>query len=185
MTRSRFLQTPALPNGIISNDSSKNDNDDDDYANSSDNNTDGFDGFDSDSTDDDSTDDDNADDDNAENDSAKDDSAEDDSADAKTNEGNANKRQSYSREYKLAVLDWHHRNGSVKNKTARHFAISRQNVVRWVRAEIDIRKAKKGSKRGGKGRTATNPFMERRLHEEFLELRSKGVKIRNIWFLTR
>jgi transposase-like protein len=98
---------------------------------------------------------------------------------------NVNKRQSYSREYKISVLNWHRENGLVKNKTARHFNISHQNVIRWVRAEVEIRKGKKGTKRQGSGRTAMYPLLEQRLHKEFLDLRKKGVKIRSIWFTTR
>jgi len=94
-------------------------------------------------------------------------------------------RQAYSREYKIAVLDWHHENGSVKNKTARQFKISRQNVLRWICKEVDIRAGKKGSKGSGSGRHAMYPALEIRLHGEFLELRNKGIKIRNIWFMMR
>ena len=99
--------------------------------------------------------------------------------------GAVDNRNAYSREFKISVLDWHHANGSVKNKTARRFNISHQNVLRWVRTEVSIRNGKKGAKRSGSGRSAMYPLLEHLLHEEFLEFRSKGVKIRNMWFLTR
>ena len=82
-------------------------------------------------------------------------------------------RNAYSREFKIGVLDWYHKNGSSKHKTAQHFKISRTNVRRWVDAECKIRDAKKGVKSIGSGRSAMYPLLERRLHEEFLELRNK------------
>jgi hypothetical protein len=94
-------------------------------------------------------------------------------------------RQAYSREFKISVLEWHYKNGSVKNKTAKHFSISRQNVLRWIRTEAVIRNGKKGAKRFGNGRPPMYPLMEHKLHAEFLELRDKGLKIRNMWFMTR
>jgi hypothetical protein len=138
-----------------------------------------------DGSDDDSADDSSADDDGADDDSANDNGASDNGYGADDNCDIGNKRQAYSREYKLSVLDWHHKNGSIKNKTARHFNLSRQNVIRWIRVEVNIRKGKKGSKRGGSGRPAAYPLLERRLHEEFLELRDQGAKIRKVWFTSR
>jgi transposase len=91
----------------------------------------------------------------------------------------------YSREHKISVIDWHRRNGSIKNETSRTFNIARQNVGRWIRAETAIRSAKKRTKHVGRGRSAAYPLLECRLHKEFLDLRSKGAKIHSVWFMTR
>jgi transposase-like protein len=103
----------------------------------------------------------------------------------KANDAIQERRQSYSREYKISVINWHKNNGAIKNKTAKHFGISHQNVLRWLRAEVDILSGKKGSKRQGSGRTAMYPLLEQELYKEFLQLREKGTKVRNIWFITR
>ena len=101
------------------------------------------------------------------------------------NSDSKKKRRSYSREFKISVLTWHRKNGFVKNKTARHFDLSHQNVLRWVRSEAEILNGKKGAKSQGSGRRAMYPLLEHELHKEFVELRKKGMKIRNIWFITR
>lgn len=109
----------------------------------------------------------------------------DNSSTGENDSENKQKRQSYTREFKIYVLDWHRKNGSIKNKTARHFDLTHQNVLRWVRSEVQIRSCKKGAKSQGSGRPAIYPLLERELYKEFLELREKGIKIRTMWFTTR
>ena len=94
-------------------------------------------------------------------------------------------RRSYTREYKISVLKWQRDNGCSTNKTAKHFNISRRNIIRWIGANETIHTSKKGTKSIGSGRSAMYPALESQLHEEFLELRNKGAKIRNMWFMAR
>jgi transposase-like protein len=112
-------------------------------------------------------------------------SSETEEGDSVTNDNSKPRRFQYNREFKVTVIRWHQENGRVVSKTARKFNVSRQNVIRWVKKEVDIRGAKRGTKKLGCGRQPDCPEMEKQLIEEFHELRGKGCKIRANWFFTR
>ena len=55
----------------------------------------------------------------------------------------------------------------------------------WINQEHKLRNSKYKSKKAGSGRHAAFPDVEKRLFEEFQELRGKGVKFKEWWFRSR
>ena len=95
-------------------------------------------------------------------------------------------RRAYSKEKKLAVLQYYHKCNCNKYKTCQKFGIAKPSLIRWIKSEELIRKGKKGAKRiGGGGRRPFWPDVEEKLVSEFKELRQKGLKVRHYWFATR
>ena len=86
------------------------------------------------------------------------------------------KRQSYTREFKLSVLSWY-------IKTSLEFKVDRNQVRTWVAKEPSIR-ATKIKKRCERGMAAKFPDMEKHLHTEFLKLKKEGRSIKKWWFVT-
>ena len=53
---------------------------------------------------------------------------------------------------------------------------------RWIENELKIRQSKFQSKKVGSRRKALFPDMEEKLNYEFLEMRDKGIKVKEWWF---
>ena len=86
------------------------------------------------------------------------------------------KRQSYTREFKLSVV-------SNVSKTSLEFKVDCKQVRTWVAKEPSIR-ATKIKKRCERGMAAKFPDMEKHLHTEFLKLKKEGRNIKKWWFVT-
>ena len=80
------------------------------------------------------------------------------------------KRQSYTREFKLSVVSWYFKNGKNVSNTSLEFKVDRKQVRTWVAKESSIR--------------AKFPDMEKHLHTEFLKLKKEGRSIKKWWFVT-
>ena len=89
------------------------------------------------------------------------------------------KRQSYTREFKLSVVSWYFKNGKNVSKTSLEF----KQVRTWVAKEPSIR-ATKIKKRCERGMVAKFPDMEKHLHAEFLKLKKEARSIKKWWFVT-
>ena len=85
------------------------------------------------------------------------------------------KRQSYTREFKLSVVSWNFKNGKNVSKTSLEFKVDRRQVRTWVAKEPSIR-ATKIKKRCERGMAAK--FPEKHLHTEFLKLKKGGRSIK-------
>ena len=94
-------------------------------------------------------------------------------------------RRSYTREFKLMVVDWYLMHGENKSKTARHFNVSCKQIRDWVRNRRKVEDQERGSRASGRGCTARYPLMEKTLYEEFLEMHRRGVPVTRDWFLIR
>ena len=93
------------------------------------------------------------------------------------------KRQSYTREFKLSVVLWYFKNGKNVSKTSLEFKVDRKQVRTWVAKEPSIRatKIKKRCERGMAGKFSD---MEKHLHTESLKLKKEGRSIKKWWFVT-
>ena len=95
------------------------------------------------------------------------------------------RRKSYSREYKLAVVEFWRAHEKNVSRTAQHFYIDRKMVQRWVKDEEKIKASRKGAKKVKHDRRAEYPDMEEQLHSEYRELRRRGLKVKGWWFQQR
>ena len=93
------------------------------------------------------------------------------------------KRQSYTREFKLSVVSWYFKNGKIVSKTSLEVKVDRKQVRTWVAKEPSIT-ATKIKKRYERGMAAKFPNMEKHLHTEFLKLKKEGRSIKKWWFVT-
>lgn len=80
-------------------------------------------------------------------------------------------RRSFTREFKLSVIQWFHSNDKNILRTASYFKIDRKQVRQWIKNEEKIRKQKRKSVRG---RKEMYPLFEKKLFEEFSERRAQG-----------
>ena len=88
-------------------------------------------------------------------------------------------RRSFSRELKLHVLKWFHKNGKKVIVASRKFKVDRKLVGRWVKEEELIRNQKVRSKAGCRGRKPLYLEVEKKLHDEFKEMRN-GARLSSI-----
>ncbi len=86
-------------------------------------------------------------------------------------------RKSYSRDDKLKIIDYYKANGRNFYKTCKFYDINSKNLYRWLKDGEKIKASKRGSRRVKFDRRAEFPEMEQKLHSEFRELRSKGLKL--------
>ena len=84
------------------------------------------------------------------------------------------KRKSYTREEKLKVVKFYFDNGNNLYQTSKKLSLNTKNILRWIRAEEQIRDSSKGRRRVEFQRTALHPEMEKKLYSEYRELRKKG-----------
>ena len=100
------------------------------------------------------------------------------------------KRKQWTREQKLEFIDLYKKYKN-KAKAAREFKARYKFEVKastynpWINQEHKLRNSKYKSKKAGAGRHAAFPDMEKKLFEEFQELRGKGVKVKEWWFRSR
>ena len=93
------------------------------------------------------------------------------------------KRKSYTREYKLLVVQFYKENNLYQ--TAKKFSLNTRTIGRWVSDVEKIRKSKKSSKRANFLRKCQFPDVEEELYREYKDLRKKGLKVKGFWFRTR
>lgn len=55
----------------------------------------------------------------------------------------------------------------------------------WIAQEVKLRNDPKKSRRPDAGTQASYLEMEKQVHNEFKELRSKGIKVKELWFRSR
>ena len=94
-------------------------------------------------------------------------------------------RRSFSREYKLGVVDWYLENERNIAVTARRYGLARKQVRTWVNSEEKIQKQKPKSKASGRGCTSKYPIMEGILYDEYKQGRENGRIIKRRWFDAR
>ena len=87
------------------------------------------------------------------------------------------KRNSYSREDRLKCVNFYFRNSKNKYRTCKMFNLNSRTFNRWISDEDKIRCSKKGSKRSKFERSSQYPEMEEQLHDEYKDLRRKGLKV--------
>ena len=83
-----------------------------------------------------------------------------------------------SKENKIEVVQWYHENGQNVSRTADHFSIDRKQVRDWIKDEGSILQMK-GRSKAKCYRKEKYPLMEKKLHEEFLEKRTKGNSVKS------
>jgi transposase-like protein len=93
-------------------------------------------------------------------------------------------RCSFTREFKLSVIQWFHSNDKNILRTASYFKIDRKQVRQWIKNEEKIRKQKRKSKTV-RGRKEMYPLFEKKLFEEFSERRAQGKIVKKWWFISR
>ena len=97
------------------------------------------------------------------------------------------KRKQWTREQKLEFIDLYKKYKN-KAKATRVFKACYKFEVKasmynpWINQEHKLRNSKYKLKKAGAGRHAAFPDMEKKLFEEFQELRGKGVKVKEWWF---
>lgn len=94
-------------------------------------------------------------------------------------------RNSYTREFKLKVVKYYRDPQNTIYATSKNFGVSSKCILRWARNETKIHKSSKGSKHVSHLKVGTHHIMEELLHQEFTELRRKGLKVKAFWFRTR
>ena len=100
------------------------------------------------------------------------------------------RRKQWFREQKLEFINLYKKYKS-KAKAVREFKVRYKVELKsstynpWIAQELKLRNDPKKSRRPGAGRQASYPEMEKQLHYEFKELRSKGVKVKEWWFRSR
>ena len=85
--------------------------------------------------------------------------------------------RSFTVEYKLSVLKWHHQNGEQKKKTARKFGLSPKRVREWLASEVKMQTLKGSSKKARKlgcGRQPLSPAVDEGVLDFLLEERAVG-----------
>ena len=87
-------------------------------------------------------------------------------------------RRSFTREFKLSVIQSFHSHNKTILQTASYFKIVWKQVRQWIRNEEKIRKQKRKSK-AVRRRKAMYPLLEKKLLEEFSERRSQGKLLKN------
>jgi hypothetical protein len=79
------------------------------------------------------------------------------------------------------VLKYYHENGRNKYRTCQRFGIAKGFLYQWLKKEKEIHDGRKGSKRvEGGGRKPFWPDVEEKLLAELMELRVKGLKVKQL-----
>ena len=97
------------------------------------------------------------------------------------------RRKQWFRKQKLEFIDLYKKYKS-KAKAVREFKgrykveLKSSTYNSWIAQELKLRNDPKKSRRPGAGTQASYLEMEKQLHNEFKELRSKGIKIKELWF---
>ena len=102
-----------------------------------------------------------------------------------TSEPVKRKRQSYTREDKLKVVQYYEENGENMYQACKRFQLNSRTVKRWIVDKKAIKESKKGRKCVKFARRAHHPDMEKELYKEYKELRKQGLKVKKWWFTLR
>ena len=94
-------------------------------------------------------------------------------------------RKSYTREFKLQVIDYYRNPRNTLYATAKHFSVDKKCILRWSSEETKIKKSSKGSKHCQHTKRGPYERMEEVLVKEFQELRLKGLRVTGYWFKIR
>jgi transposase-like protein len=90
-------------------------------------------------------------------------------------------RRSYTREFKINVVDYFNSNGKNYLQTSKYFDINRKNIQRWVKNLGRILSSNVKSRRYETCHSCF-PELEKRLYEEFSTLRDSGMTVKPSWF---
>ena len=91
--------------------------------------------------------------------------------------------RSYSREKKLQTIMYYRENSRNKYRTCQKFGIAKGCLYQWIEKHKQIFDGSKGSKRVEGGRRLFGPDVEEKFVAEFTELRTKGLKVKQYWFV--
>ena len=91
------------------------------------------------------------------------------------------KRKSYSRETKLAAIQFYHESHN-KYKTTKRFGIKPSMLHGWLQNETKNKSSSRGSRKVGCGSSAFWADMKDELHHQYREFRDKGLKVKSWWF---
>ncbi|VDO04360.1 unnamed protein product [Haemonchus placei] len=94
-----------------------------------------------------------------------------------------NNRMSYSREFKLMVIDYYQRNGQNKYRTCKEFHITKSMLKGWLSRVDKIRESRPGSLKSG--RTGRRPDIERQLFALYRKRLETGLRVSNRWLRDR
>ncbi|KAK6049480.1 centromere binding protein B, DNA binding protein [Cooperia oncophora] len=92
-------------------------------------------------------------------------------------------RMSYSREFKLMVIDYYQRNGMNKYRTCKEFHITKSMLKGWLSRIDKIRESRPGSLKSG--RTGRRPDIEKQLFAMYSKRLESGLKVSNRWLRER
>lgn len=70
-------------------------------------------------------------------------------------------------------------------QTCKRFDLKNRTLKRWIVNKKAIKESKKGRKRVQFKRTAHYPIMEKKLYQEYKDLRKKGLKVKKWWFILK
>ena len=79
-------------------------------------------------------------------------------------------RKSYTREYKLMVVEWYNDHNKNMYKTCKFFKLNSKTFLNWLRNVERITAAPAESRKVGSGRKAKYPNMEKELYRQFKEI---------------
>jgi len=96
-----------------------------------------------------------------------------------------NMRQSYTREEKLQITQWHWNNGQNLYQTCKKFELNSKTILRSIKDEWKIKNSRKGRKCVQFEWTSQYPSMEDTLYKEYHSLCKQGIKIKGWWFKAR
>ena len=91
------------------------------------------------------------------------------------------KRRAYSREVKLAAVEFYFKNGTNKYKTCKALNIDIRSLSRWIKNRDNIKRMRKGQK-AARFRKPKYQDMEERLHQEYCNMIDIGQKVNGAWF---
>jgi transposase-like protein len=95
--------------------------------------------------------------------------------------GLRDKRKSYSRETKLAAVQYFKQCNN-KYQTAKRFHVKPSTLRGWLQNAAKIKASHRGTRKIGCGRKAFWPDMEEELYLQYQKLRSDGLKVKGWWF---
>ncbi len=98
--------------------------------------------------------------------------------------GGSTSRKSYPKEFKISAIDFYYANGKNNRQTSKKFGITPKMLRNWLKDEKNIRKLDKGQ-RAQRFRKEAYPDVEKKLYDEYQEMRRKRLKVKGFWFRMR
>ena len=93
-------------------------------------------------------------------------------------------RLSFTREFKLSVVEWYCNNDKSISQTGNKFKVDRTQIRNWIAGEENIRKHKSKSKKV-QGSKPQCSLLEEELLRQFCEQRNLGKSIKRCCFLLK